>query len=70
MHPIEAIGFGGMLIAVLLMIDCDVVALLFFLLINWLYGTIAHSGIPVNNMFLRWCVGDSRFHHDHHTQLA
>jgi sterol desaturase/sphingolipid hydroxylase (fatty acid hydroxylase superfamily) len=68
MSPVEAAGFGMLLILFLLCRPCDVNALLVFLFFNWLYGTIGHSALPISGGLLSWFVGDAAFHHRHHTE--
>jgi lathosterol oxidase len=68
MNPVEAAGFGMLLILFLLGRACDVDALLAFLFLNWLYGTIGHSALPISGGLLSWIVGNAAFHHRHHTE--
>ena len=68
MNPVEAAGFGMLLILFLLGRACDVDALLAFLFLNWLYGTIGHSALPISGGLLSWFVGNAAFHHRHHTE--
>ncbi len=70
MNPAEALGFGVMLIALLLVRPFSIHALMIFLFFNWVYGTMGHSGIPIKNRLLSWCVGDTKFHHTHHAKLT
>lgn len=69
MNPAEALGFALLLIALLMVWSMSLYALLLFVFFNWAYGTMAHSGIPVRNRWLAWCVGDSTFHHRHHSHM-
>lgn len=66
MNPAEAIGFGALLIAFLLAHATHLYALLMYLVLNWAYGTMGHSGIAIRSRILRWMVGDTEFHHRHH----
>ncbi len=68
MNPVEAAGFGMLLILFLLGRACDVRALLAFLFLNWSYGTIGHSALPISGGLLSWFVGNAAFHHRHHTE--
>jgi len=69
MNPLEAAGFGGLLVVFLALCPISFDALMIYLLFNWIYGTMAHSGVPVENRLLSWLVGDTEFHHKHHAQL-
>ncbi|MCA9067427.1 MAG: sterol desaturase family protein [Planctomycetaceae bacterium] len=70
MNPLEALGFAGFLILFLAIRPYSFHALMIYLFINWLYGTMGHSGITIRNQVLAWCVGDTEFHHVHHSQLV
>ena len=67
MNPAESIGFGVLLIGFLMLHPTNFYALLFYLWLNWAYGTTSHSGITIRSRVLRWMVGDSDFHHRHHS---
>ncbi len=66
MNPVESLGFGALLICFLMAHATNFYALLFYLLLNWAYGTMGHSGIAIRSRILRWLVGDTEFHHRHH----
>ena len=66
MNPVEAAGFGALLIGALVVRDFDVKAVIGFLALNWLFGTVGHSGLRFDSAALRWLAGDSVFHHRHH----
>ena len=68
MNPLEAIGFGLLLVLFLTLYSMNFYALLWFLFFNWLYGTMGHCGVPVEHPALAWLVGDTEFHHKHHQQ--
>ena len=68
MNPVEAVGFGILLILFLMGRACDLYALLAFLFLNWLYGTVAHSALPISGGLLSWFVGNATFHHRHHAK--
>lgn len=70
MNPAEALGFALFLILFLTIRPFSFHALMIYLFINWLYGTMGHSGITIQNRVLAWCVGDTEFHHVHHSQLV
>ncbi len=69
MNPAEALGFALILIGLLWVRPMSLHALLVFVFFNWAYGTMGHSGVPIRSRWLVWCVGDSAFHHRHHTQM-
>lgn len=69
MNPAESLGFGALLIVFLMLHPTNLYALLGFLTLNWAYGTMGHSGIPIRSALLRWLVGDTEFHHRHHARL-
>lgn len=66
MHPLEAFGFGVILMALLFLRPVDVSALLFFIFLNWILGVFAHSGIePSKGEWANYfCM--TRFHQIHH----
>ena len=68
MNPAEAWGFGLLLIGFLMVHPTNLYALLFFLTLNWAYGTMGHSGVPIHSRVLRWLIGDTEFHHRHHSK--
>lgn len=70
MNPVEALGFALFLIGFLAIRPFSFHALMIYLFINWLYGTMGHSGITIQNQALAWCVGDTEFHHVHHSRLV
>ena len=69
MTPAEAVGFGVLLILFLVIRPFSIHALFAYLFFNWAYGTMGHSGVPIRNRALAWCVGDTAFHHKHHTAM-
>ena len=70
MSPFEALGFAVSLIFFLTIRPFSFHALMIFLFINWLYGTMGHSGVTIRNRLLSWLVGDTEFHHAHHAKLV
>ena len=68
MNPAEALGFGALLIVFLIVHATNLYALLLYLTLNWIYGTMGHSGIPIRSRILRWFLGDTEFHHQHHAR--
>jgi len=68
MNPVEAVGFGLMLILFLMARACSMDAVIAFLFLNWLYGTVGHSALPISGGLLSWFVGNASFHHRHHAE--
>lgn len=66
MHPLEAFGFGVMLIIFLIIYPISLGALLIFLLFNWLFGVFAHSGIEPSKGRLGNYICMTKFHQIHH----
>ncbi|WP_300689407.1 sterol desaturase family protein [Chryseobacterium sp.] len=67
LHPFETVGFGLMMLVVLMCYDFSVVAISVYLLINLIWGTIGHLNrefFPAQ--FDRFFVGTTRFHNLHH----
>ena len=69
MNPVEAVGFGFLLIGFLMVRPFSFHAMMVYLLFNWIYGTMGHCGVPIKNRVLSWCVGDTEFHHQHHANM-
>jgi lathosterol oxidase len=71
LHPFEVIGFGGLMLAVLLIYPASVNALLIYLTLNIAWGTLGHSGVEpfppaiAHKFYLNW-FGTSTFHAEHH----
>lgn len=72
LHPFEVLGFGGMMIAFLMLYPMSPWGLIIYLNLNILFGTIGHAGveplpgswllrIPLLNL-----LGTSTFHGEHH----
>ena len=66
MHPLEAFGFGLIMIFFLCLYSIDIAALILFLIFNWLFGVFAHSGIEPNRGELGNYICMTRFHQLHH----
>lgn len=67
LHPFETIGFGFMILGLLMVYDFSVVSIALYLLINLIWGTIGHLNrefFPAS--FDRLFVGTTRFHNQHH----
>lgn len=71
LHPIEALGFGLLLLAVLLCYNFSVLSIFCYILINIIWGTIGHLN---REFFPKWVtyigIGTSSFHHEHHINEA
>jgi sterol desaturase/sphingolipid hydroxylase (fatty acid hydroxylase superfamily) len=71
LHPGEVVGFGALLIVVLMSASWSGAAVLAYLGINFLFGTLGHSGVePFPACWARIPVlreiGSSTFHANHH----
>lgn len=66
MHPLEALGFGFILISALSVYSFDLQALLVFLFFNWILGVFAHSGIEPSQGQWGNYICMTRFHQIHH----
>ncbi len=67
LHPFETIGFGLMMLVLLLCYDFSVISISIYLSINLIWGTIGHLNrefFPAS--FDRLFVGTTRFHNQHH----
>lgn len=67
LHPFETIGFGLMMLVLLLCYDFSVISISIYLFINLIWGTIGHLN---REFFPAWSdkffVGTTRFHNQHH----
>lgn len=71
LHPIEALGFGGLWIAVLCTHAFSLGGMLLYLAANTLFGMLGHvGGEPLPDGWARWPdarrIGTSTFHTRHH----
>ncbi|WP_126650351.1 sterol desaturase family protein [Chryseobacterium aureum] len=67
LHPFETIGFGMMMLALLIVYDFSVVSISIYLLLNLIWGTIGHLNREFfPSSFDRFFVGTTRFHNQHH----
>ena len=71
LHPLEVAGFGGLMIAVLMLVPIAPFALIAYLTLNVLFGTLGHSGVEPFSRHLRRVpllnlIGTSTFHAEHH----
>lgn len=67
LHPFETIGFGLMMLALLIGYDFSVISISIYLVLNLIWGTIGHLNrefFPAS--FDRLLVGTTRFHNQHH----
>ncbi|KMQ63219.1 fatty acid hydroxylase [Chryseobacterium angstadtii] len=67
LHPFETIGFGLMILALLMSYDFSILSISFYLLINLIWGTIGHLNrefFPAS--FDHFLVGTTKFHNQHH----
>ncbi|WP_080778884.1 sterol desaturase family protein [Chryseobacterium phocaeense] len=67
LHPFETIGFGVMILALLICYDFSIASISLYLMINLIWGTIGHLNrefFPAS--FDRLFVGTTRFHNQHH----
>lgn len=67
LHPFETIGFGLMILALLMSYDFSVISITLYLTINLIWGTIGHLNREFfPESFDRFFVGTTRFHNQHH----
>ena len=75
LHPLEVLGFGGLMIALLVLLPLSGAAVLAYLTINVLFGTLGHAGVePFPGAWARLplvrAIGSSSFHAGHHRTPA
>jgi len=71
LHPFEVLGFGGLMITVLVLLPLSGIAVLAYLTLNVLFGTLGHAGVEPfpaawSRLPLLRDVGSSSFHAAHH----
>jgi len=67
LHPLEALGFGFILIAVLIVYTFSPVAVGIYLFINLVWGTLGHLNKEVFPKGMeQWLIGTTAFHNQHH----
>ena len=71
LHPIEVIGFGGLMIVFLMLYPTSLGGLFGYLTLNIIFGTLGHSGVEpfpaaLKSIPLLKLVGTSTFHAEHH----
>lgn len=74
LHPFEVIGFGGLMIAFLILYPMSLAGLIAYLSLNVLFGTLGHSGVEpfpklIRRIPLLNLIGTSTFHAEHHEHL-
>jgi len=71
LHPVEVLGFGGLMIVFLMIYPVSLAGLLIYLGLNVLFGTLGHSGVEpfprrLREIPLLRLIGTSTFHAEHH----
>lgn len=71
LHPLEVMGFGGLMIGFLAIYPMTLAGLIGYLSLNVLFGTLGHSGVEPFPPVLRRLpvlrlIGTSTFHAGHH----
>jgi len=71
LHPLEVVGFGGMMVIFLLVYPMTLIGLCTYLTLNIVFGTLGHSGVEPFPASLRKVpllkyLGTSTFHAEHH----
>lgn len=71
LHPLEVLGFGSLMLSVMMLVPLSGAAVLAYLTLNVLFGTLGHAGVEPfpewwsQNRLLRE-IGSSSFHAGHH----
>lgn len=71
LHPLEAIGFGLILVGVLMLYSFSALAITVYLLINLIWGTLGHLNVEVfpsrfKSIFIINSLCTVTFHNQHH----
>ena len=71
LHPAEVLGFGALMVAVMMLLPLSGTAVLVYLALNVLWGTLGHAGVePLPRGLFRLPLlgqlGTSTFHAQHH----
>lgn len=71
LHPLEVLGFGGLMILFLTIYPMTLAGLIGYLSLNVLFGTLGHSGVEpfpsfIRNLPVLRLIGTSTFHAEHH----
>lgn len=74
LHPIEAIGFGGLWLLLLVVYPFNMYAILMYLTINVVFGLAGHLGVEplpakMRSLPMIKYLGTSTFHHNHHQDI-
>ena len=74
LHPVETLSFGGMWLALLVVIPFNLYGIAVYLVINLVFGLAGHLGmepLPVRwrDSWVMRGLGSSTFHHDHHRDV-
>jgi sterol desaturase/sphingolipid hydroxylase (fatty acid hydroxylase superfamily) len=74
LHPVEAIGFGGLWLLLLMLWPFNIYAVMIYLTVNVIFGLAGHLGMEplpekVRNLPLLKYLGTSTFHHHHHQDI-
>lgn len=71
LHPLEVLGFGSLMLSVMMLVPLSGTAVLAYLVLNVLFGTLGHARVEPfpewwsQNRLLRE-IGSSSFHAGHH----
>ncbi len=71
LHPVETLCFGALWLALLAVYACNIYAIIFYLIVNIVFGLAGHLGIEPIPAHIRrqlpvQLLGTSSFHHRHH----
>lgn len=71
LHPAEALGFGGLWLAVIAVYDASWLGMSVYLVLNVIFGAVGHLGVePLPQAWMRWpllrWLTTSTFHAGHH----
>jgi Delta7-sterol 5-desaturase len=74
LHPVEAIGFGGLWLLLLMLCPFNIYAIMIYLTVNVIFGLAGHLGMEplperVRSLPLLKYLGTSTFHHHHHQDI-
>lgn len=71
LHPLETVGFASLWFSVLILFSLNIYSIIFFSLLNILFGMIGHLSMEplsekTRRLFFFRYIGSSTFHHNHH----
>ncbi|SFE34909.1 Fatty acid hydroxylase superfamily protein [Chitinophaga sp. CF118] len=74
LHPVEALGFGGLWLILLMLYAFNIYAVMVYLIVNVIFGLAGHLGMEplpekVRGLPLVKYLGTSTFHHHHHQDI-